>query len=155
MYGKALEAGSKYILQHCVNKVLSKVSAIHNKINPDYSVIEEGISSLKMNDIASVSFQLNKPIFFDSFKENDIVTPEVSIAIEYEDDQVHLVIRDNAGGIPEDIIESIFLPYFSTKSEKNGTGLGLYMSKMIIEKNMGAKLGIINHKDVAEFIIEF
>jgi len=70
MDGKQLEAGSKYILQHGVNKVLSKVSAIHNKINPDYSGIEEGISSLKMNDIASVSFQLNKPIFFDSFKEH-------------------------------------------------------------------------------------
>jgi len=70
MDGKALEAGSKYIIQHGVNKVLSKVSAIHNKINPDYSGIEEGVSSLKMNDIASVSFQLNKPIFFDSFKEH-------------------------------------------------------------------------------------
>ena len=70
MDGKDLEAGSKYIIQHGVNKVLSKVSAIHNKINPDYSGIEEGVSSLKMNDIASVSFQLNKPIFFDSFKEH-------------------------------------------------------------------------------------
>ncbi|MFD1292237.1 sulfate adenylyltransferase subunit 1 [Lutibacter holmesii] len=70
MDGKSLQPGSKYILQHGVNKVLSKVSAIHNKINPDYSGIEEGISSLGMNDIASVSFQLNKPIFFDSFKEH-------------------------------------------------------------------------------------
>jgi len=70
MDGKSLEAGSKYILQHGVNKVLSKVSAIHHKINPDYSGIEDGISSLNMNDIASVSFQLNKPIFFDSFKEH-------------------------------------------------------------------------------------
>ncbi|SNR62113.1 sulfate adenylyltransferase subunit 1 [Lutibacter agarilyticus] len=70
MDGKQLEAGSKYILQHGVNKVLTKVSAIHNKIHPDYSGIEEGVSSLQMNDIASVSFQLNKPIFFDSFKEH-------------------------------------------------------------------------------------
>lgn len=70
MDAKQLEAGSKYILQHGVNKVLTKVSAIHNKIHPDYSGIEENVSSLKMNDIASVSFQLNKPIFFDSFKEH-------------------------------------------------------------------------------------
>jgi len=70
MDGKPLEVGSKYVLQHGVNKVLAKVSAIHHKINPDYSGIEEDISSLKMNDIASVSFQLNKPIFFDSFKEH-------------------------------------------------------------------------------------
>lgn len=70
MDAKSLEVGTKYIVQHGVNKVLSKVSAIHHKINPDYSGIEEGISSLNMNDIASVSFQLNKPIFFDSFKEH-------------------------------------------------------------------------------------
>tara|TARA_R110001583_G_scaffold92190_3_gene234541 strand:- start:559 stop:1806 length:1248 start_codon:yes stop_codon:yes gene_type:complete len=70
MDAKELVLGSKYTLQHGVNKVLAKVSAINNKINPDYSGIETGVTSLKMNDIASVSFQLNKPIFFDAFKEH-------------------------------------------------------------------------------------
>tara|TARA_R110001583_G_scaffold11599_3_gene52153 strand:+ start:3097 stop:4344 length:1248 start_codon:yes stop_codon:yes gene_type:complete len=70
MDAKDLVAGSKFVLQHGVNKVLAKVSAIHHKINPDYSGIEAGVTSLKMNDIASVSFQLNKPIFFDAFKEH-------------------------------------------------------------------------------------
>ena len=70
MDAKQLEAGSKYILQHGVNKVLTKVSAINSKIEPDYSGVDENVSSLQMNDIASVSFQLNKPIFFDSFKEH-------------------------------------------------------------------------------------
>ncbi len=70
MDNRNLQAGSKYMLQHGVNKVLSKVSAIHNKINPDYSGVETGINSLQMNDIASVSFQLNKPIFLDAFKEH-------------------------------------------------------------------------------------
>ena len=65
-----LRAGSKYVLQHGVNKVLAKVDAIHNKINPDYSGVETGVDSLKMNDIAAVSFQLNKPIFLDAFKEH-------------------------------------------------------------------------------------
>ena len=70
MDSKQLQSGSKYILQHGVNKVLAKVSAINNKINPDYSGIETDIDGLNMNDIASVSFQLNKPIFFDAFKEH-------------------------------------------------------------------------------------
>jgi sulfate adenylyltransferase subunit 1 len=70
MDAKQLQAGSKYILQHGVNKVLAKVSAINNKIKPDYSGIEANVDSLNMNDIASVSFQLNKPIFFDAFKEH-------------------------------------------------------------------------------------
>jgi sulfate adenylyltransferase subunit 1 len=67
---KQLTAGSKYVLQHGVNKVLAKVTAIHHKIHPDYSGIEENVSGLNVNDIASVSFQLNKPIFFDAFKEH-------------------------------------------------------------------------------------
>ena len=67
---KNLQAGSKYVLQHGVNKVLAKVSAINSKIEPDYSGVETNVSSLQMNDIASVSFQLNKPIFFDSYKDH-------------------------------------------------------------------------------------
>ena len=70
MDAKNLTAGSKYVLQHGVNKVLAKVSAINHKIETDFSGIKSNISSLEMNDIASVSFQLNKPIFFDAFKEH-------------------------------------------------------------------------------------
>jgi len=67
---KPLNAGSKYILQHGVNKVLAKVSSINNKIETDFSGVQTNVFSLKMNDIASVSFQLNKPVFFDAFKEH-------------------------------------------------------------------------------------
>ncbi|AMC10888.1 sulfate adenylyltransferase [Lutibacter profundi] len=70
MCNKELTAGAKYILQHGVHKVLAKVSAINNKIETDFSGVKTNISSLQMNDIASVSLQLNKPIFFDSFKEH-------------------------------------------------------------------------------------
>ncbi|MDP2068116.1 MAG: GTP-binding protein [Lutibacter sp.] len=70
MDGRPLLPGSKYTLQHGVNKVIAKVSAINHKIHPDFSGVENDVSSLNMNDIASVSFQLNKPIFFDAFKEH-------------------------------------------------------------------------------------
>jgi len=70
MDGRPLAPGSKYTLQHGVNKVLAKVSAINHKIHPDFSGVENDVTSLNMNDIASVSFQLNKPIFFDAFKEH-------------------------------------------------------------------------------------
>ncbi len=65
-----LTAGTKYVVQHGVNKVLAKVDIIHHKINPDYSGIQEGVDALGMNDIATVSFKLNKPIFYDPFKEH-------------------------------------------------------------------------------------
>lgn len=70
MDSKNMNAGGKYIIQHGVNKVLAKVDRIHHKINPDYSGIEEEVDSLKINDIATVSFKLNKPIFFDAFKKH-------------------------------------------------------------------------------------
>ncbi|MBU2995122.1 50S ribosome-binding GTPase [Cellulophaga baltica] len=65
-----LKAGGKYIVQHGVNKVLAKVDKIHHKINPDYSGIDENVEGLGMNDIAKVTFKLNKPIFFDAFKDH-------------------------------------------------------------------------------------
>ncbi|WOD44490.1 sulfate adenylyltransferase subunit 1 [Hwangdonia lutea] len=65
-----LTAGKKYVVQHGINKVLAKVDAIHHKINPDYSGIEEDVNGLGMNDIASVSFKLNKPVFYDAFKNH-------------------------------------------------------------------------------------
>ena len=70
MDSRPLSPGSKYTLQHGVNKVIAKVSAINHKIHPDFSGVENDVTSLNMNDIASVSFQLNKPIFFDAFKEH-------------------------------------------------------------------------------------
>lgn len=65
-----LEAGSKYILQHGINKVLAKVETINHKIHPDYSGIERNVKGLGVNDIASVTFKFNKPLFFDQFKNH-------------------------------------------------------------------------------------
>jgi sulfate adenylyltransferase subunit 1 len=70
MDSKQLTPGAKYIVQHGINKVLAKVDTIHHKIHPDYSGIEENVSGLGMNDIAKVSFRLNKPIFYDKFRNH-------------------------------------------------------------------------------------
>jgi len=65
-----LTPGGKYIVQHGINKVLAKVDRINHKINPDYSGFEKGVTGLAINDIASVTFKLNKPIFYDQFKNH-------------------------------------------------------------------------------------
>ena len=73
----------------------------------------------------------------------------------FKDDGLSVVtVTDNAGGIPEEFIDRVFDPYFSTKSPDKGTGLGLFVSKTIIEKNMGGHLTVRNTGNGAEFRIE-
>jgi len=65
-----------------------------------------------------------------------------------------IVIRDNVNGIPEDIIDKVFEPYFTTKEQGKGTGMGLYMSKLIIEDNINGSLSVKNGKRGACFTID-
>jgi sulfate adenylyltransferase subunit 1 len=70
MDSENLTPGKKYVVQHGVNKVLAKVDNINHKIHPDYSGVDDKADSLGMNDLAEVSFKLNKPIFYDRFKNH-------------------------------------------------------------------------------------
>jgi PAS domain S-box-containing protein len=78
----------------------------------------------------------------------------IGVAVFAEADKSIVTIADNAGGIPQDIMNKIFDPYFTTKGPDKGTGIGLYMAKTIIEKNMGGKLSVRNTPEGAEFRIE-
>jgi len=60
-------------------------------------------------------------------------------------------VRDNGGGIPEEILDRIFDPYFTTKAD--GSGIGLYMSKMIIELHMKGSITAKNIEGGVEFIV--
>jgi C4-dicarboxylate-specific signal transduction histidine kinase len=90
----------------------------------------------------------------DVFKERNIKDPKVSITIFSEGGRAVVTIADNAGGIPEEIMGKIFDPYFTTKGPQAGTGVGLFMSKTIIESNMCGRLTVRNHGNGAEFKIE-
>ena len=90
----------------------------------------------------------------DIITERDIDDPRVTIMIFSEGGRAVVTIADNAGGIPEEIRGKIFDPYFTTKGPQSGTGVGLFMSKAIIEKNMGGRLTARNIADGAEFMIE-
>jgi len=90
----------------------------------------------------------------DAMKQNTITHPLIIIRTYQKEESLFLEIEDNAGGIPLDIIEHIFSPYFSTKSAKNETGLGLYMAKTIIEDHCQGHLKVSNTKEGACFSIE-
>ncbi|MDP2193214.1 MAG: HAMP domain-containing sensor histidine kinase, partial [Alphaproteobacteria bacterium] len=91
----------------------------------------------------------------DALLENDAKDRRIHITAKNDDNKVEISIADNAGGIPETIIDRIFEPYYTTKEEGKGTGVGLYMSKMIIEQNMGGRLEVSNHAQGACFSIRF
>jgi signal transduction histidine kinase len=78
-----------------------------------------------------------------------ILNPKIIITVE----NTQVTIADNGGGIESNVINKIFEPYFTTK--EGNSGIGLYMSKMIVEKNMGGRLTVINGKEGAEFTMLF
>jgi signal transduction histidine kinase len=91
----------------------------------------------------------------DAFEENKIRRDRViTVTISEENGHSVVTVGDNAGGVPEGAIDKIFDPYFTTKGPDKGTGIGLYMAKTIIEKNMGGALTARNTADGAEFRIE-
>ncbi len=82
------------------------------------------------------------------------VSPTIEISVKKDDNhKIVIIVKDNGGGIPDSIIEKIYDPYFTTKAEGKGTGIGLYMSKMIIENNMGGTLCAFNDEQGANFVI--
>lgn len=90
----------------------------------------------------------------DAIIEREITDAKVMITICSENNCAVVTVADNAGGIPEEFIDKVFDPYFTTKGPQVGTGIGLFMSKTIIEKNMGGCLSVRNTDIGAEFRIE-
>uniref|UniRef100_UPI004048486E sensor histidine kinase n=1 Tax=Aliarcobacter sp. TaxID=2321116 RepID=UPI004048486E len=89
----------------------------------------------------------------DILMEKKIQNPRIDINIDSKGILSIITIKDNAGGIHEKNLELIFDPYFSTKDTSKGTGLGLYISKLIIERNMGGELSVYNDEEGAVFKI--
>ncbi|MEJ2414129.1 MAG: HAMP domain-containing sensor histidine kinase [Sulfurimonas sp.] len=86
----------------------------------------------------------------DAFLSNKIEKPVIDIRLE----EHKIYIQDNAGGIPENILDRVFEPYFTTKQQGDGTGIGLYMSKMIIDENMNGKIYLQNKNNGILITIE-
>jgi signal transduction histidine kinase len=90
----------------------------------------------------------------DAFVARKVDSPSIVIRVFSENGRTVVTITDNAGGIAPEIIDRVFEPYFTTKGPEQGTGIGLFMSKTIIEKNMNGLLSVRNTGSGAQFRIE-
>jgi len=90
----------------------------------------------------------------DAFVENGVLIREIKIEVTKEKDNALIFVEDNAGGIKEKERYKIFEPYFTTKHNSQGTGLGLFMSKMICEKGFNGSLDVSSKKGTTCFTIK-
>ena len=82
---------------------------------------------------------------------SDIQDKFLKVTCDKDKENVYITISDNAGGIKSDVIDKIFDPYFSTKKQKNGTGLGLYVCKIIVCEHLKGNLSVKNKDNGATF----
>ncbi|MDF1883919.1 PAS domain S-box protein [Sulfurimonas sp. SAG-AH-194-C21] len=121
----------------------------------------EVILELKCKDIFMIYSNELKQVIINLVKnaqdvlvEKNIKNPYIKLKSYVNDGNYILEVSDNGGGIPQDVMDDIFNPYFSTKLKKEGTGLGLYMSKTIVEEHCEGNLSCYNTQDGACFRIE-
>jgi signal transduction histidine kinase len=148
-------------------KDLVKVDLI---VNDTYSLIKNSFDSIGIKVLINSSKSLGNISIYkndliqvilnilnnakDALVLNNISNPQITISFSQIDSFQIIEIEDNAGGIDMNIIDKIFDPYFSTKEKKNGTGLGLYICKMIIEKNLNGQISIKNTEYGSLFTIK-
>ncbi|MBU0720664.1 PAS domain S-box protein [bacterium] len=149
------------------DKTFSKVK-MQTIIGETYAIVKESLINnniefkAKYNSYSEVSaYQRELMQVFvniinnakDSLVSNGIKNALISINVYDDGKYVNTEVCNNGTGIEEDILQKIFDPYFTTKDEKNGTGLGLYMSKMIIEEHLNGKIDVCNSNQGVCFII--
>ncbi len=144
----------KFSINEAVNRALRLVSA--NLKNHNIMVKIDNATEVSVVGYQNEYAQVLLNIISNSSEaciERHVTDPCLFLHIVREGGRSVLYIRDNCGGIPDDVLPKIFDPYFTTRGPDRGTGIGLYMSKVIIEQNLGGELSARNVEHGAEFRI--
>lgn len=151
---KPSKSPTKSLMNSIIDKSYSIIkkyfNSHHIKVELDYN------SSNKMSVFENELIQVYLNILQNSrenFLGKNTLNPKIIISTQDQKDSVLVSITDNGGGCDEKILSKIFEPYFSTKYEKNGTGLGLYMSLKIIKEHHNGTINAHNTSDGICFTI--
>lgn len=90
----------------------------------------------------------------DAIESNNSTLRKIEISVMNTDTSIFITVEDSGGGIPPHILDRVFEPYYTTKEQGKGTGIGLYMSKQIVERHMDGELGCENSDYGARFTIK-
>ncbi|MFY9143178.1 sensor histidine kinase [Sulfuricurvum sp.] len=131
---------------------LSDVFLKYAKIKTDLNVSTSRKVNIAKNEMVQVLMNLIKNAH-DAIVEQNISNGQITISVEDFETGIKVSVDDNAGGISPNVMEKIFDMYFTTKNPDQGTGLGLHMSKYIIEESFGGKITVENIPGGARFII--
>jgi signal transduction histidine kinase len=137
-----------------IQKALSFVEPRLKKrnVNLNYNSSKPYIVKVYANELVQVLLNiLNNAV--DELIAREVQNPQIDIFVQEKQESLFIIIKDNAGGIKIENLEAVFEPYFSTKG-KNGTGLGLYMSQMIMQKQFHTKIGVDSDERGATFSVE-
>lgn len=146
---------SSFVVNEAISRTLSfiepelKRKGIRVVFNEEAEVVAVGYPNEYTQAVLNILLNAR-----DALLEQQRSDPLIDIRLFGENGTSVVTVTDNGGGIAEDIMAKIFDPYFSTKKQNTGAGIGLYMAKMIIEKKMGGRLTARNVDGGAEFRIE-
>jgi len=114
-----------------------------------YNLEDITLKGHKSELIQAILIVINNAI--DAYSGTEVA--KIIISVKEEGDVVVLTFKDNGDGVSDEVLRHMFEPYYTTKHKSQGTGLGLYILKMIIENGMGGKAYIKNDEEGAVFTI--
>lgn len=154
-YFSSEEEAVSFNINEIINRSLTFIEpslrrkGISLELNEEPGVSAEGYPNEYMQ--AFLNIMLNAK---DALLAFQVAQPQIRIRIFHDNGRSIVTVSDNGGGIREDALPKIYEPYFTTKNQNTGAGIGLYMAKAIIEKKMCGSLSARNVDNGAEFRIE-
>jgi polar amino acid transport system substrate-binding protein len=141
----------------CINKVINKAIKLVGNRKDTVELKISNFSNIYIDGYESELLQVLLIILnnaLDNFIIQKTQKPRINIELKENKNNIEIVIADNGGGIDQENIDKIFDPYFTTKFKNEGTGIGLYMAKMIIEDSMNGILCVTSDNKSTAFTIE-
>ena len=140
----------------CIKDVIEKtLKLLDSKFTNRNITIENNVENIEVSSVKNDLIQVLMNIFSnaENILENKVGKRIIKIESILEEDIVIIKINDNGGGIKDEVIDTMFKKYITTKSEKKGTGIGLYMTKKLIEERLNGNIKSYNENDGACFEI--